>query len=76
MFKTSTIFTSVKNTTQRLEEETLDRVRDHGKMGESFNVVLNKVLDEIDDLKDRLDAHEDQIDEIADNQAELDDPQD
>jgi len=65
----------VKNTTQRLEEETLDRIRDHGKMGESFNVVLNKVLDEIDDLHDRLDAHEDEIDKIADNQAEQDEPE-
>jgi len=48
----------VKHTTQRLEEETLDRVRNLGKMGESFNVVLNKVLDEIDDLHDRLDSLE------------------
>ena len=46
------------HTTQRLEEETLDRVRNLGKMGESFNVVLNKVLDEIDDLHDRLDSLE------------------
>ena len=44
-FKTSTLFTSMK-TTQRLEKETLDRLRKHGKMGESFNVVLNKVLAE------------------------------
>ena len=65
----------MKNTTQRLEEETLDRIRDHGKMGESFNVVLNKVLDEIDDLHDRLDAHEDEIDQIADNQAKQDEPE-
>ena len=51
LFKTSTLFTSV-NTTQRLEEETLDRLRDHGKMGESFNVVLNKVLTELEELKE------------------------
>jgi len=53
-FKTSTLFTSVKNTTQRLEEETLDRIRDHGKMGDSFNGVLNRLLDKIDDLEERL----------------------
>ena len=46
------------HTTQRLEEETLDRVRNLGKMGESFNEVLNKVLDEIDDLHVRLDSLE------------------
>lgn len=63
----------MKNTTQRLEEETLDRVRDHGKMGESFNLVLNKVLDEIDDLKDRLDDQEEDINELADGQDEPED---
>ena len=49
------------NTTQRIEEETLVRVRDHGKMGESFNVVLNKVLDQIEDLKERLDEHDEDL---------------
>ena len=45
----------MKNTTQRLEEETLERLRhDHGKMGDSFNVVLNRLLDKIDDLENRL----------------------
>ena len=64
------------HTTQRLDEETLDRIRKQGKMGDSFNLVLNKVLDEIDDLHDRLDAHEDEIDQIADNQAESNDTED
>ena len=62
-FKTSTLFTSVKNTTQRLEEETLERLRGHGKMGDSFNGVLNRLLDRIDDLEDQL---EDQRDDIED----------
>lgn len=66
----------MKNTTQRLEEETLDRIRDHGKMGESFNQVLERVLDEIDDLKDRLDAQEEDIDTLADNQDNSDEPKD
>jgi len=61
------------NTTQRLEEETLDRIRNHGKMGESFNVVLNKVLDQIDDLKERLDEHDEDINELADGQDEPED---
>jgi len=56
------------HTTQRLEEETLDRIRNLGKMGESFNVVLNKVLDEIDDLHERLDSleNEDEPEESED----------
>ena len=34
------------NTTQRLQTGTLERFRKHGKMGESFDRVANKVLDE------------------------------
>jgi len=42
-------------TTQKLDEETLERLRhDHGKMGDSFNVVLNRLLDKIDDLESQL----------------------
>jgi len=48
----------VKHTTQRLEEETLDRVRHLGKMGDSFNGVINRLLDKIDDLEDQLREHE------------------
>jgi len=33
------------NTTQRLQVQTLERFRKHGKMGESFDRVANKVLD-------------------------------
>ena len=71
-FKTCTLFTSVKNTTQRLDEETLERLRDHGKMGDSFNRVLNRLLDKIDDLENELD---DQRDKISD-QPENDDDED
>ena len=51
----------MKNTTQRLEEETLDRIRDHGKMGDSFNGVLNRLLDKIDDLEERLEEQRDEV---------------
>ena len=33
-------------TTQKLDKITLERFRKHGKMGESFDKVANKVLDE------------------------------
>jgi len=36
-------------TTQKLEEATLERLRDHGKMGDSFDSVVNRLLDEIED---------------------------
>jgi len=35
-------------TTQKLEEATLERLRDHGKMGDSFDSVVNRLLDEIE----------------------------
>ena len=63
------------HTTQRLEEETLDRVRNLGKMGDSFNVVLNKVLDEIDDLHERLDSHDNELDDLAKKQENDDEPE-
>ncbi len=34
------------NTTQRLRTGTLERFRKHGKMGQSFDKVANKVLDD------------------------------
>jgi len=43
-------------TTQKLDDETLDRVRDHGKMGDSFNGVLIRLLDKIDDLENELEG--------------------
>jgi len=51
------------NTTQKLDEETLERVRDHGKMGDSFNGVLNRLLDKIDDLEDKLEDQRESNDE-------------
>lgn len=61
------------STTQKLERDTLERVRNHGKMGESFNRAIERVLDEIDDLKERLDEHDKDLDQIEQNQVEEDD---
>ena len=36
----------MSKTTQRLDQVTLERFRKHGKMGDSFDRVANKVLDE------------------------------
>ena len=61
------------STTQKLERDTLERVRNHGKMGESFNRAIERVLDEIDDLKERLDEHDKDLDQIEQNQVEEND---
>ena len=60
----------MSHTTQKLEKDTLERVRDHGKMGESFNRAIERVLDEIDDLKKRLDEHDEDLDQIEENQVQ------
>jgi len=42
------------NTTQRLDLSTLNRVKKYGKMGESFDQALSKVLDKIEEEKDEV----------------------
>ena len=53
--------------TMKTTRETLSRLRNHGKCGDSLDDVLNKVLDTIDDkLKDvteRVDKLEEDFDE-------------
>jgi len=55
-------------TTQKLDEETLARLRDHGKMGDSFNGVLNRLLDKVDDMEDQLEEHREDIDRLEDDE--------
>ena len=42
------------NTTQRLSLTTLARVRSYGKMGETFDQALDKVLDKNKELEDKI----------------------
>ncbi len=51
------------NTTQKLGKVTLERLRDHGKMGDSFNGVLNRLLDKIDILEERLEDQDEEQDD-------------
>jgi len=62
-------------TTQKLDKDTLERVRTHGKMGESFDRAIDRVLDEIEALHERLDSHEDELDDLAKNQDVKDEPE-
>jgi len=60
-------------TTQKLDKETLERLRDHGKMGDSFNRVLNRLLDKIDILEEKIedqDEEEQQEDEEQEDEEE------
>lgn len=38
-------------TTQKVYCKTLERVQKHGKMGDSFDDVLNKILDKLENKK-------------------------
>ena len=38
----------VGSTTQKLDKSTLARVQKYGKMGDSFDQVLNKILDQLE----------------------------
>jgi len=60
-------------TTQKLDEETLERVREHGKMGDSFNGVLNRLLDKVDDIEDQLVEHREDINDLQDDEDDEED---
>ena len=36
-------------TTMKLSKETVQRIRDHGRMGDTLESVVNQVLDKVDD---------------------------
>ncbi len=38
----------MSQTTMKTTKETLERLKDHGKMGDSFEKVLNRLLDEVE----------------------------
>jgi len=39
------VYLLMSKTTQKLDQVTLERFRKHGKMGDSFDKVANRVLD-------------------------------
>ena len=46
------------STTQKLEKVTLERLRERGKMGDSFDGVVNRLLDEVESLDEEEDEEE------------------
>ena len=57
-------------TTQKLDKETLERLRDHGKMGDSFNRVLNRLLDKIDVLEEKLEDQDSEGQDLEDEDSD------
>jgi hypothetical protein len=39
------------DTTQKIRKETLERLRNHGKMGESFEQVVSRLLDQLEQME-------------------------
>ncbi len=40
----------MEQTTGKLSKSTLSRLKEHGKMGDSFDDAVNRVLDEVDGM--------------------------
>jgi len=61
----------MSQTTMKTNTGTLDRLRNHGKCGESLDNVLNKLLDKIDDkladVEERVTDLEEESEEKEEN---------
>ncbi len=50
-------------TTGKLSKDTLHRLKEHGKMGDSFDKAVNRVLDEVEGI-DEEEEEEDEEEEV------------
>ena len=41
----------MSQTTMKIKKETLERLREHGRMGDSFEQVVNRLLDDAEELE-------------------------
>ena len=41
----------MSQTTMKIKKETLERLKEHGEMGDSFEDVVNRLLDEAEELE-------------------------
>jgi len=39
----------MSQTTQKISKETLNRLKTHGKMGDTFDAVVSRVLDQVEE---------------------------
>jgi len=49
----------MQNTTQKISKDTLKRLREFGKMGETFDDVVNRLLDDTDEELEDVDEEDD-----------------
>ena len=50
----------MSKTTAKFSRETLERIKDHGKMGDSFEDVVNRLLDETEEFDENEEGEEDE----------------
>jgi len=56
----------MSNTTQRLDHSTLEQIRHFGKMGDTFDDVLCKVLEKYKELEDKItELEEDEVSRLG-----------
>ncbi len=60
----------MSQTTMKTNTGTLDRLRNHGKCGDSLDNVLNKVLDSIEDKIEDLSERVSNVEEDLDTEDE------
>ncbi len=56
----------MEQTTGKLSKSTLSRLKEHGKMGDSFDDAVNRVLDEVDGIDEEGDQEEEDEEEEID----------
>jgi len=56
----------IEQTTGKLTKSTLRRLKEHGKMGDSFDNAVNRVLDEVEGIDEEEEDEEQDEDEEVD----------
>ena len=56
----------IEHTTGKLTKSTLRRLKEHGKMGDSFDNAVNRVLDEVEGIDEEEEDEEQDEDEEVD----------
>jgi len=51
----------MSQTTMKIKKETLARLREHGRMGDSFEQVVNRLLDDAEELEAEPEEEDDDV---------------
>jgi len=51
----------MSQTTMKIKKETLERLREHGRMGDSFEEVVNRLLDDAEEMESEPEEEDDNV---------------